>query len=708
VGSFIRRRPLGGAALVAWLAAAGLGLAPRAAPAVEPADVSVTRRGGTLYLETSAARAEVRLARYRLRFRARQHGTLMTAEDSRGGVFYERDGVTHGLGRVRAVAEIEDGAELTVDTDEGAPATVTLRWLTRRTLEVTVVLPSPETVTAVGNRFRSSQSEQIYGLTERLRDSRPLAEGVIDIPEEDVTPVRCDQGGAAAMRRCLRDAGTLDRRGETVEMYVRPTIALYAPFYHSSRGYGLAVAGTTVGQFDLARSDRRTLAFRFETGTTPASRRLRFHLFFGLTHRQILDEYTALNGRPFKPPDWAFLHWRWRDELPVGGAVLDGTIVNGKVVEDVRMYEMLGIPAGVYLIDRPCARGYRIIVWSSMWACGGGAEDNGTEAAALGYLAPGGAGTPVCDNIFGNNFILDPTSPDVRAWWQDKLAAFAGAYDLDGFKLDRGEEFIPSAVTDVWADGRTGREVRNDYPTLQAQIHHDALRANRPDGDFLVITRAGYTGTPQYAAAWGGDTAGSEGFGAGPGTDRGLRSAIVAVQRAAFMGYPFWGSDTGGYYQFKDREVFARWIEFSAFCPIMEIGGQGTHAPWDMPTEPAYDEELIDIYRRYTTLRETLLPYILAAARRAAEDGSPIVRPLVFQNRWDQYFFGPDLLVAPVWESSQRRRAVYFPSGTWRPFCAGGAGLCSGPRRYRGPATVMVRAGLGEIPVFVGGSAKVP
>ena len=41
----------------------------------------------------------------------------------------------------------------------------------------------------------------------------------------------------------------------------------------------------------------------------------------------------------------------------------------------------------------------------------------------------------------------------------------------------------------------------------------------------------------------------------------------------AFMGFPNWGTDTGGYYQFKQRDVFARWLEFSAFCPIMEIGG---------------------------------------------------------------------------------------------------------------------------------------
>src|SRR5262245_8233850 len=164
----------------------------------------------------------------------------------------------------------------------------------------------------------------------------------------------------------------------------------------------------------------------------------------------------------------------------------------------------------------------------------------------------------------------------------------------------------------------------------------------------------------------------------------GLTSGCAApssASSAAFMGVPIWGSDVGGYYQFKDREVFARWIEFGAFSGIMEIGGTGdlinpgTHAPWDMPTEPRYDQEMIDIYRRYTQLRHTLQPYIVGAARDAAS-GMPIVRPMPFADRkdknledlWDQYLFGPDLLVAPVWQVGQRSRDVYLPKGKWRNY----------------------------------------
>jgi alpha-D-xyloside xylohydrolase len=697
-----------------------------AALAARPAGaaVHVTRGRGAVRIASPKGIAEVRLARFALAVRDRD-GRLLTSEAQDGSVFFERAGATAPvtLGRVTGIANDPAGAVLTVETGESAPTTVTVRWRTPRTLEVIVEPPSPETLAAFGDRFRATRKEAIYGLTERLRDSPPISDGVLDVPEDDRHPP---------------EVGSLDRRGETVEMYVRPTYSLYAPFYQSSRGYGLAVAGTTVGRFDVAATDPDVVSFRFEAGTTPEHRRLAFHVFVGPDHRTILDEYTALTGRPFVPPDWAFLHWRWRDELPSGPtALLDGTPVNAAVADDVLMYESLGIAPGVYLFDRPVLqgeygfsrfdwdpvrlpnqaallqslrqRGYRVMTWSSMWACGSTPGDNGTEANAMPhFIAPGPTATPLCDDLFGASFILDPTNPAVQTWWRDKLATFLAANRIDGIKLDRGEEHIPSKATDVWADGRTGREVRNDYPSLQAKIHYDALAAAHPDGDFVLFSRPGYTGTQQWSIFWGGDIPGSENFGLGKGTDLGLRSAIISQLRAAFMGFPIWGSDTGGYYQFADREVFARWIEFSAFSGIMEIGGKGTHAPWDMPTSPAYDQELIAIYKQYTDLRVTLHKYVVAAAKEAAR-GMPIVRPLVFLDRrdkklrdvWDEYLFGPDLLVAPVWKSGERQRTVYLPRGTWRDFFHPAT-------RMRGPRVVTVDVPLGAIPVFVRGDAEVP
>ena len=717
-------------ALGALPGALPLGGATARAALPSPPDVQVREDDGSIEIGTPAAAVTVDKATFRLRFLDRTGGgsRLMTEEPEGGGVSWDRrDGSTGRPGAVRGRQPVKNGVRLSVDTSEGRRASITVRFLSRRTALVLVEPPDPASLAGIGERFASPSDESIYGLSERPRDSREIAPGVIEIPIEDANPVP----GIAS----------LDRRGEIVEMKVRPTIALYAPFYQSSRGYGVAALGTTIGSFDVARTDPAALSFRFETGRSGASRVLAYLLIAGPRHATILDEYTAVTGRPFAPPDWAFLPWRYRDELPAGGtSLLDGVPVNATVAEDVNMLEWLDIPLGVYLFDRPWAvdttdagfgysrflwdadrfpntrsmvsslrrRGVRILVWGSTFACGSAPGDNGRTAERSGYLAPGSEGSPLCGNAGDGDFILDVTNPAARAFLRDRAARFFAGWQIDGVKLDRGEEFIPSGTDDVWFDGRNGREVRNAYPVLQAELFHDALARARGD-DFLVIARAAYTGAQRHAIFWGGDAPGSTSFGGGPGTDLGLRDSILGQLRAAFLGYPIWGSDIGGYYEFKDRDVFARWIEFGAFSGIMNVGGKGTHAPWDMPTEPAWDEEMIGIYRKYSKLRVRLQPYLVAAAREAARTGMPIARPLVFldpsdpnlRNVWDEYLFGPDLLVAPVWRTGQRERQVYLPRGSWRSYW-------DPTERHEGPVTVTVPVPLDSIPVYVRGDAIAP
>ena len=56
----------------------------------------------------------------------------------------------------------------------------------------------------------------------------------------------------------------MDLRGQKVEMIVKPTTSIYAPFYLSSRGYGLFVQGTWPGLFDFAVSDPQRVKIEFE------------------------------------------------------------------------------------------------------------------------------------------------------------------------------------------------------------------------------------------------------------------------------------------------------------------------------------------------------------------------------------------------------------------------------------------------------------
>ena len=67
------------------------------------------------------------------------------------------------------------------------------------------------------------------------------------------------------------------------------------------------------------------------------------------------------------------------------------------------------------------------------------------------------------------------------------------------------------------------------------------------------------------------------------------------------------------------------------------------------------------------------MPYIYAQSKYASEHGLPMVRALFVEypndpGSWlidDEYLFGSDMLVAPLFESGMTGRNVYLPEGKW-------------------------------------------
>jgi len=612
------------------------------------------------------------------------------------------------LQRVRAAQVLPNGVELTCDAGADTVAWQ-IEFLTPRSIATRLRPATAGPVTRIVTGVDAAPGERFYGLTERTVDSRTQSE---------IAP---------------QAVGSLDRRGEIVTMAVTPTVALYTPLLHSSRGYGVYVEGTMSGRYDLAKTDPNTVSMDFEFNQRTGEHGV---IYFVGDYASVLDEYTARSGRPFVPPRWGFRHLRWRDEHRVGApAPLDGVDMNADFVNDITMYEALGIPPGNYEFDRPWTsgttdrgeqgfasfsfdpvrfpnsdkmlaalrqRGYHVLVWGGPWALG----DNAVDAEQFGYYAP------------RTQILIDYTNPSAVAWWSERVQTLIDL-GISGMKLDRSEfavseigDTAPDQATDIFFDGRNGRELFNGYTIEFAKTHYNAF-ADRLGNDFFHYFRTGYAGSQQYGIFWGGDTPGRTSFGIGTPTDLGLRSALVSLARVAFMAFPIWGTDTGGYYQFGDRDVFARWVEFSAFCPLMEIGGGnqggGQHAPWDMPTEPHYDTEMIDIYRRYVTLHHELIPLLYSLALEARATGRPLARPLVFAfpedpavgDLWDEFLLGDDLLVAPLWHRGDRSRQVYLPAGTWIDYWQPGI-------RVSGPTTVTADASLDRIPLYVRAGGILP
>ncbi len=549
-------------------------------------------------------------------------------------------------------------------------------------------------ITKWGLAIESGADEYYTGLMER----------VVDGPQQ--------KSWAAGIKEAM------DLRGQKIEMIIKPTTSVYAPFYLSSRGYAVLVKGNWPGLYDFAASDPTRVKIEFEGPS------FEMKVYTSSDPSTLVRTHALDSGPPFMPPKWMYRAWRWRDEHTQRATYYDGTPVTGpfnsEIMEDVLMMKAFGIPNGTYWIDRPWGPGKpwgyddfdidperlpnfgEMVKWlegektkTVLWIAPFFQGKMAAEAHAKGYTLAGQVRPPN-----GNNYpMVDLTNPAAKEYWQEGIAKLL-KLGVAGFKLDRGEENIPESGPYKVYDGRTIRENRNAYPAMYVKAVYEVAKKYRGN-DFFLMPRAAYTGSSPYSVFWGGDIG---------GTQEGLRASIIGIQRSAVMGYPNWGSDICGYnQQLLEQEVCGRWLAFGALNPIMEVGPTRNVAFWNLPREPKYDSQLIALWRMYARLHERLIDYNHQYAQEAVRTGMPIVRPLFMVDpkgaaawsNWWTYQYGRDLLVSPVWEKGQRTQEVYFPSGSsWRD-------AWNPPKVYRGGRTYTVDADVHKLPLFIRVGAKI-
>ena len=156
----------------------------------------------------------------------------------------------------------------------------------------------------------------------------------------------------------------------------------------------------------------------------------------------------------------------------------------------------------------------------------------------------------------------------------------------------------------------------------------------------------------------------------------------------SMCGIPWWNTDIGGFYGADItsdyfRELIVRWFQFGVFSPVMRLHGSrirhfdptpGIIEPSGDPNEIwSFGEENFEILKSLIFLRENLRPYIKEQMDIASTMGYPVMRPMFFEYPEDeicysldsQYFFGDDIIFAPVVERGQTVKKVYIPDGEW-------------------------------------------
>lgn len=445
------------------------------------------------------------------------------------------------------------------------------------------------------------------------------------------------------------------------------------PFYMTNRGYGVFVDHSDNVSFEVASEKVEYVGF-----SVPGEE-IRYYLFYGPTAKEILKEYTALTGRPALPPAWSFGLWLSTsfttnyDEETVSG-FLDG-MQERNIPLSVFHFDcfwMKGFhwcdfewdenvfPDTVGMLKRYHEKGLKICVWINPYIAQGTALFK--EAVENGYLLMRADGKGVCqtDNWQAGMGIVDFTNPDACAWYQSKLRRLL-EMGVDCFKTDFGER-IPIDVR--YFDGSNPAAMHNYYTFLYNRCVFSLLEEVKGEGEAVLFARSATAGGQQFPVHWGGDCSANY-----PSMAETLRGGLSF----AMSGFSFWSHDIGGFENTAPADVYKRWLAFGLLSSHSRLHGSTSYrVPW------AFDEEACDVARHFVNLKCRLMPYIFAKAVEAHEEGTPVMRPMVFEYMDDpacasldmQYMLGESILAAPVF-NEEGKVWYYLPEGTWTDYLSG-------------------------------------
>ena len=302
-------------------------------------------------------------------------------------------------------------------------------------------------------------------------------------------------------------------------------------------------------------------------------------------------------------------------------------------------------------------------------------------------------------DLLGESINEESDSPlHIRNYWARHRNTFA--IGIDGWWPDDGDE-LPLAA-----------RVTRHRCYFEGPLH------DRPNVRPWSLHRTGYAGVQRYGGwIWSGDI---------DSTWATLAAQVSVGLNHSLSLTPFWGSDTGGFYPTKELtgELYARWFQFSAFCPSFRAHGRTwkLRLPWGWnagefgPLENArnpdpselHNGEIEPICRKYLELRYRLLPYNYSLMRTACDTGLPPMRALWLHYPADaeavkigsEYLWGDNLLVAPVVEKGAKTKRVYLPEGTWFDWWTSD--------KLQGKRWIDRPVDLGTLPIYVRPGAIVP
>ena len=509
----------------------------------------------------------------------------------------------------------------------------------------------------------------------------------------------------------------MNRRGNKLALYNRAQYGygthselmnFTIPMVMSSKIYAVHFDNSAIGYLDLDSKKTNTLEYETISG------RKTYQVIVGDSWNDLISNYTDLTGKQPLPARWTLGNFSSRfgyhsqdevektikkfedDKIPVDAIILDlywfGKEMKGTMGN--LDWEKETFPNPDKMIATLNSKGIKTVLITEPFVLT--TSKKWQEAVDKKVLATDTAGNPFTyDFYFGNTGIIDVFKPDAKDWFWNVYKRLIDQ-GVGGLWGDLGEpEVFPSEA--ITAGGKAD-EVHNVYGHNWAKLIADGYKKDFPNQRPFILMRAGYSGSQRFGMIpWSGDVSRSWG---------GLQSQMEISLQMGMQGMGYMHSDLGGFAgDYFDNELYIRWLQYGVFNPIFR-----PHAHEDVAAEPVYKDIVTKAKaKKQVELRYQLLPYNYTLAFENNQKGTPLMRPLFFEEPnnsklWtvcETYLWGNDFLVTPITKAGATSTSIYFPkNNNWFDFYSDEEQLAG--------TTASVAVVEDHIPVYVRGGAFIP
>ncbi|ABF39901.1 Alpha-glucosidase [Candidatus Koribacter versatilis Ellin345] len=505
-------------------------------------------------------------------------------------------------------------------------------------------------------------------------------------------------------------AGVFNFRGESVELSQENT-NITIPLFVSTNGYGIFWNNTSRSRFN--NRFVHVLYLSSEVADT-----IDYYFLYGPDLDKIVASYRELTGQAPMFGRWAYGFWqcknRYKSEkeiLAVAHKYREVKLPVDDIVQDWFWWNRKGehvfndnYPDPKGMVDDLHKNNFHLMI--SVWPFFEPGSKEYEEMDKKGWFIDR---TKFASPPYhaGQMAVYDATNPEARKYYWNLMDKALFSVGVDAWWLDTTEPETENQEENIMLGHKvsigSGDRYANIFPLMTTTAVYEGQRSASDKKRVFILSRSVFAGAQRNAVtAWSGDIL--ENWLA-------FQRQIPAGLNYSLSGMPYWTTDIGGFISGGNlndpqyRELYTRWFQYGAFCPIFRT--HGTRNP-DENELWSYGPETEKVLVQFDRLRYRMMPYIYSLAWMVTDQSYTPMRPLVMdfrddvkaQNVGDQFLYGPAFLVNPVTEQGATERHLYLPGTTWYDFWTG--------EELQGGHWINAPAPIDRMPLYVRAGSIVP